>query len=218
MGIRNHSKLITCLVIFTILACQSLKAEIITFQYTGTIKNVSTFNTFENLGFISGQSISGAFAFDTSASDTDPSNQRGFFKNSLSSYTFGNLEANPEDTAYSYMEITASTQNGSERVGSYLNSIYSNISDVFSFTLTKGNLTDVINNDLYDLTNLNLSDFNLFDSNIYFHRAVFLPDSEYFQTSVHASIDSLVVSKVPEPNSFILFVLGMLVFRRINNA
>jgi hypothetical protein len=91
-----------------------------------------------------------------------------------------------------------------------------NVSDLFSFFLDEPSARAVLGSDSYDLTKLNLADFDIAgpqaDSRFTFVRVWHMPDGDLLpQTHVILDLERLRVHEIPlpEPNVLALLAVGL---------
>jgi len=88
-----------------------------------------------------------------------------------------------------------------------MNTVYSNMGDVFEFELWNVDPYPLLGNDQVDLTSLNLGDFDI--SHFSFMRGTRLPDGSGQSVQVRAEFTSLKVTAIPEPSTLVLLGIGL---------
>ena len=178
----------------------------ILFEYTGTVRQIALLNgATDSLGFVVGGVVSGTFVFDQNAIDQDTDPERAFYPFSVSTMTFAGFTSDRSELNYSYFLIDAR----SDTIGSYLNTVTNNVSDLYGFGLLSTTGSDVIPSTEMDLRTLDLGYFDRWDNSLfYFHRNYLLPGAPTPQVHIVAEFTSLSVTPVPEPASLLLMSSG----------
>jgi len=215
--------------IYLIVSADSVSAATYLFEYSGQILHIAKVgggasdefppSILDGYEFIVGDTVTGEFVFELTTDQFDGP-ERAFYADSISTMRFGGISSDP-DVNDSHLNINAGPTSSS--ITSFLNNVYSNISDIFEFELGDPTVT-AFNNDQVNLVELMLSDFS--DLRFEFGRTFFLPDGLVPSIHIVADIRNLVVtpiSPIPLPAAFPLFAtalagMGLLGWRRKRKA
>jgi len=194
-------------------ASSAASAQRLRFEYSGLLQSIGLFNGSNDVfGMSIGDRVFASFEVDLSGADVDP-DPRVFRLDGdpIASMQFQNFSA--DRSSINYSQLFVSTRPPLGQLSAYANVISGNVSDVYQFSSSlrdnffAGGPVRLATVDLADLS----------DSKFSFQRAVDFnnigPVSQF-----NGVVDRLIVTVVPEPPSFALLAIGIVVMASSKSA